>query len=57
MKIRLVIELDERCRRALAAQVGKKQPATHGECKRHMELAINADLEDVCSDYDKAQEE
>jgi hypothetical protein len=57
MKIKLVIELDDRCRRAIAAHVGKKGKATYEECKAHLELAINGDMEDVGFDYDKAQDE
>lgn len=57
VKIKLVIELDERCRRAIAAHVGRRRPATYAECKTHLELAINGDLEDVTSDYDKQQAE
>lgn len=56
MKIKIIVDLDERCRRALAASVGKNRPATYEECKAHLELAINGDLEDVTYDYDKAQE-
>lgn len=56
MKIKLVIDLDERCRRAIAAHVGKKLPATYEECKNHLLLAINGDLEDVTSDYDSEAE-
>lgn len=56
MKIKLVVELDDRCRRAIAAHVGKKGKATYEECKIHLELAINGDMEDVGADYDKAQE-
>jgi hypothetical protein len=57
MKIRLTIDLDERCRRAIAAHIGLKRPATHEECKSHLELAINGNMEDVCFDYGKAREE
>lgn len=57
MKIKLTIDLDERCRRAIAKHIGLNRPATYAECKAHLELAINGDMEDVGSDYDKAQEE
>ena len=56
MKIKLVIDLDERCRRAIAAHVGMKRPATYKECKTHLEVAINGDLEVVTSEYDREQE-
>lgn len=57
MKIKLVIELDDRVRRAINLHVGRKGPATRAECKAHLELAINGNIEDVCYDFDKAQGE
>ncbi len=57
MKIKLVIELDDRCRRAIAAHVGGKGKASYKECKTHLEIAINGNLEDVTADYDKQTEE
>lgn len=56
MKIKLVIELDDRTRRAIAAHQGAKGKASYAMCKTHLEVAINGDLEDVTSDYDKGQE-
>lgn len=57
MKIKLVIELDDRMRRAINVHIGQKGPASYQACKNHLELAINGDLEDIGADYDKAQDE
>ncbi len=57
MKIKIVVELDERCRRAIAHHIGEKGPASYRDCKNHIEAAIDGDLETICADYQEQVEE
>lgn len=57
MKIKLVIELDERCRLAIAARTGKTSPATYEECAQELYAVFTAHMEVVTSEYDRDQEE
>jgi hypothetical protein len=57
MKLRVTFTFDERCRLALADHYGMKRPARTEDFRNWIDSLVNAAMEDVCADYDQAQQQ
>jgi hypothetical protein len=56
MKVTVTFDFDLRCRRALGDQLGAASGTLdHNGLKRWCEMTVNAALESIMADYDKAQ--